>query len=61
MNRDHYITTRGGKTYILYSGLLDMAHSRGLISIDTDLIQTPDDEADRSVLPPGQRFGDGGR
>lgn len=41
--RDEFYITRHGKTYILFAGLLDEAHSRGLAAIDTDLVQVPDD------------------
>lgn len=42
--RDEFIITRQGKNYALYAGLLDEAHARGLRSIDTDLLQVPDDD-----------------
>jgi hypothetical protein len=42
--RDEFLITRQGKQYVLFAGLLDEAHSRGLRSIDTELIQVPDDQ-----------------
>jgi hypothetical protein len=42
--RDEFLITRQGKQYVLFAGLLDEAHSRGLRSIDTQLIQVPDDQ-----------------
>ncbi|MDQ4083112.1 MAG: hypothetical protein M3117_01745 [Actinomycetota bacterium] len=36
--------TRQGKQYVLFAGLLDEAHQKGLRSIDTDLVQVPTEE-----------------
>ncbi len=42
--RDEFMITRQGKQYVLFAGLLDEAHERGLRGIDTELIQVPSDE-----------------
>ena len=42
--RDEFLITRQGKQYVLFAGLLDEAHSRGLNSIDTELVQAPTEE-----------------
>lgn len=39
--REEFLITRQGKQYVLFAGLLDEAHTRGLRSIDTELIQVP--------------------
>ena len=36
--------TRQGKQYVLFAGLLDEAHNRGLRGIETELVQVPHDQ-----------------
>ncbi len=39
--REEYMIERQGKRFVLYAGLLDEAHARGLRSIETELLQAP--------------------
>jgi hypothetical protein len=41
--REEFFIERQGKRYVLFQGLLDEAHSRGLRGIETELVQVPDD------------------
>jgi len=40
--REEYMIERQGKRFVLYAGLLEEAHSRGLRSIETELLQVPE-------------------
>ena len=42
--REEYMIERQGKRFVLYAGLLEEAHSRGLRSIETELLQVPESQ-----------------
>ena len=42
--REEYMIERQGKRFVLYAGLLEEAHDRGLRSIETELVQVPTKE-----------------
>src|SRR5918911_3701915 len=48
--RDEFLITRQGKQYVLFAGLLDEAHSRGLRGIDTYIVQVPTEENGRVAV-----------
>ncbi len=39
--REEYMIERQGKRFVLYAGLLEEAHNRGLRSVETELLQIP--------------------
>ena len=39
--REDYMIERGGRRFVLYAGLLEEAHARGLRSVETELLQVP--------------------
>ena len=42
--REEHMIERQGKRFVLYAGLLEEAHGRGLRSVETDLLQIPSSE-----------------
>ena len=42
--REEYMIERSGRRFVLYAGLLEEAHARGLRSIETELLQVPGPE-----------------
>jgi hypothetical protein len=41
---DRFIKNIEGKDFVLYAGLLDLAHQRGLTSIEVEIVQSPSSE-----------------
>lgn len=48
--KKEFLVERQGKTFILFAGLLDLAHQLGLKSIKTELIQVPSEANNRVAI-----------
>lgn len=48
--KKEFMVERQGKTFVLYAGLLAMAHEQGLKSIRTELIQVPSEANNRVAI-----------
>ena len=58
--REEFMITKGGKRFVLFEGLLDAAHTRGLEEIDTELLQVPGpSNADIAIVKATVRMEDG--
>ena len=47
---ERFITTIENKDFVLYAGLLDLAHQKGILKIDVDPIQIPTKENDHMAI-----------
>ena len=47
---ERFITTIENKDFVLYAGLLDLAHQKGILKIDVDAIQLPTKENDHMAI-----------
>lgn len=50
MVKREFIVERQGRSFVLYAGLLDLAHSQGLRAIRTRLVQVPSEENGQTAI-----------
>lgn len=48
--KKEFLVERQGKNFVLYAGLLDLAHQQGLKSITTNLVQIPNETNNRIAI-----------
>lgn len=48
--KKEFIVERQGRSFVLYAGLLDMAHQQGLKSVHTELVQVPAEGNNRVAI-----------
>jgi hypothetical protein len=48
--KKEFVVERQGKNFVLYAGLLDLAHQQGLKSISTQLVQVPNEANNRVAI-----------
>lgn len=61
MVKREFIVERQGRSFVLYAGLLDLAHSQGLRAIRTNLIQVPNEENGQTAIVHAEVETDRGR
>src|SRR5690625_2203458 len=50
MINEKFIINLQGKKFVTYEGLLDLAHKKGLLSIQVDLLQIPNQDNDMTAI-----------
>lgn len=50
MLNERFLITLQGKNYVTYEGLLDLAHQKGLLSLEVDLVQFPNKENNMTAI-----------
>ncbi len=62
LDREKHVVSLQGKEYVLYAGVLSLAHEKGLLSIETLLVQIPGPDNEHTAIVKARvEFADGQR